>query len=107
MAWALGVEHVDEVVARLEELVKTAPPSSFQEKLRMLPRLKQIADMMPRTIKGGPCQDETIEPPSLAHLPILTCWPQDGGPFITLGAVITRHPETGTRNVGVYRMQKY
>jgi 4-hydroxy-3-polyprenylbenzoate decarboxylase len=107
MAWALGAEHIDAVVERIEKLIKMAPPESFHDKLRLLPRLKEIADLMPRRVKQGPCQDEVIEPPTLAHLPLLTCWPQDGGPFITLGAVITRHPETGVRNVGVYRMQKY
>jgi len=84
-----------------------APPRSFHEKLRMLPRLKEIADILPKPVKKGACQEEHVTPASLGHLPILTCWPQDGGPFITLGAVITRHPETGLRNVGLYRMQKY
>lgn len=107
MAWALGAEHIDEVVARLEEFVKTAPPATFHEKLRMLPRLKQIADMLPRSVKSAPCQEVVVEPPSLAHLPILTCWPQDGGPFVTLGAVFTRSPASGVRNVGLYRMQKF
>ncbi|MFQ5599715.1 MAG: menaquinone biosynthesis decarboxylase [Candidatus Krumholzibacteriia bacterium] len=106
-AWALGAEHIDEVVARIEDLIKTAPPKTFQDKLRMLPRLKKIAGILPRTVKSAPCQDEVVEPASLAHLPLLTCWPQDGGAFITLGAVITRHPGSGTRNVGVYRMQQY
>ncbi len=107
MAWALGAEHIDEVVQRLENLIKLAPPRSFQDKLRMLPRLKEIADFMPRSVKKAACQETVLEPTSLGHLPILTCWPQDGGPFITLGAVITRHPETGVRNVGIYRMQKF
>jgi 4-hydroxy-3-polyprenylbenzoate decarboxylase len=107
MAWALGADTIDEVVARIEEVIKLAPPTSFVDKLKMLPKLKHLAGNLPRTVKTGPCQEETIEPASLAHLPILTCWPQDGGPFITLGAVFTRHPETGLRNVGLYRMQKY
>jgi 4-hydroxy-3-polyprenylbenzoate decarboxylase len=107
MAWALGAEHIDEVIERIEGLIKMAPPRSFQEKLRMLPRLKEIADILPKQVKKGACQEQVVDPPSLGHLPILTCWPQDGGPFITLGAVITRHPETGLRNVGLYRMQKF
>ncbi len=107
MAWALGAESIDEVVGRVEELFKLAPPTSFSDKLRMLPKLKQMGDLLPRTVKSGPCQEVNIDPASLAHLPILTCWPEDGGPFITLGAVITRHPETGHRNVGLYRMHKY
>lgn len=107
MAWALGAESIDEVVSRIEEMFRVAPPASFADKLRMLPRLKQMADVLPRSVRHGPCQEEVVEPPSLAHLPILTCWPQDGGPFITLGAVFTKHPVTGVRNVGLYRMHKY
>lgn len=107
MAWALGVEHIDAAVERIEKLTQMTPPSSFHDKLRMLPRLKEIADMLPKRAKTGPCQDEILEPGSLEHLPILTCWPQDGGPFVTLGSVITRHPDTGMRNVGIYRMQKF
>jgi 4-hydroxy-3-polyprenylbenzoate decarboxylase len=94
-------------VGRIEALLEVAPPASFMDKLRMLPRLKSMADMLPKSVKTAPCQEQVIEPASLGHLPILTCWPQDGGPFITLGAVFTRHPESGIRNVGVYRMQKY
>ena len=107
MAWALGAESIDEVVTRIEDMFKLAPPHSFLDKLRMLPKLKQMADILPRSVKIGACQEESVEPASLAHLPILTCWPQDGGPFITLGAVFTKHPETGIRNVGLYRMHKY
>jgi 4-hydroxy-3-polyprenylbenzoate decarboxylase len=107
MAWALGADSIDEVVTRIEELFRLAPPESFGDKLRMLPRLKQMGDMLPKSVRTGPCQDEVIEPASLSHLPILTCWPQDGGPFITLGAVFTKHPESGLRNVGLYRMHKY
>ncbi len=107
MAWALGAEHIDEVVERVEAMFRLAPPESFWDKLRMLPRLKQMADRLPHPVRSGPCQEEVLSPPTLAHLPILTCWPQDGGPFVTLGAVFTKHPETGVRNVGVYRMQKF
>jgi 4-hydroxy-3-polyprenylbenzoate decarboxylase len=107
MAWALGADSIEEVVGRLEELFELAPPASFLDKLRMLPRLKAMSDRLPHSVRSGPCQDVVLEPASLAHLPILKCWPEDGGPFITLGAVFTRHPETGLRNVGVYRMQKY
>ena len=107
MAWALGVDRIDTMVERIQELIHAAPPQTFRDKLRMLPKLKQMADILPRRAKTAPCQEQVIEPASLGHLPILTCWPQDGGPFITLGAVITKHPDTGVRNVGIYRMQKY
>jgi 4-hydroxy-3-polyprenylbenzoate decarboxylase len=107
MAWALGAEHIDAVVGRIEELVKMAPPTTFRDKLSMLPKLKQIAGMLPRSTRKAPCQEVVLDPASLDSLPILTCWPEDGGPFITLGPVFTRHPETGSRNVGLYRLQKY
>src|SRR5512134_933980 len=73
MAWALGAEHIEEVVHRLESLIKLAPPRSFQDKMRMLPRLKEIADFMPRAVKKAACQETVLEPASLGHLPILTC----------------------------------
>lgn len=107
MAWALGAESMDEVVGRIEELIKMAPPKTFREKLSMLPKIKQIADILPRSTRNAPCQEVVMDPGSLDSLPILTCWPEDGGPFITLGSVFTRHPETGSRNVGLYRLQKY
>jgi 4-hydroxy-3-polyprenylbenzoate decarboxylase len=107
MAWSLGADSIDEVVSRVEKMFELAPPTSFLDKLRMLPKLKQMADILPRSVKTAPCQEVVVDPPSLDHLPILTCWPQDGGPFITLGAVFTKHPETGVRNVGLYRMHEY
>lgn len=107
MAWALGADHIDEVVERIVALIKTAPPTTFREKLSMLPKLKQLAGILPSRTRHAPCQEVVLDPPSLDALPILTCWPDDGGPFITLGAVFTHHPETGSRNVGLYRLQKY
>jgi 4-hydroxy-3-polyprenylbenzoate decarboxylase len=107
MAWALGATHMDAVVERIQGLIKTAPPTSFRDKLSMLPKLKQLADILPRKVRHAPCQEVVLEPASLDSLPILTCWPEDGGPFITLGAVHTKHPENGLRNVGLYRLQKY
>src|SRR5205823_14687735 len=65
-----------------------------------------IADSMPRTVRSAPCQQVVVAEPDLDVLPIQHCWPGDPAPFITLPAVITRDPRTGTRNVGMYRMQK-
>jgi 4-hydroxy-3-polyprenylbenzoate decarboxylase len=107
MAWALGADSIDEVVDGIRQLIKTAPPTTFRDKLGMLPKLKQLAGILPRHVRRAPCQEVVVDPASLDTLPILTCWPEDGGPFITLGAVMTRHPETGSRNVGLYRMQKF
>ena len=77
------------------------------DKIRALGKLKSLADARPKIVSSGPCQEIVMDPPSLDALPIMTCWPQDGGPFITLPAVITRDPRTGDRNVGMYRVQKF
>ena len=109
MALALGVEHLDEIGRRIEELVKPEVPSGFFEKLAMLPKLKELLEMGPTTVKSAPCQEVVLEgdDADLGALPILWCWPEDGGRFITLPLVFTRSPEDGKRNVGMYRMQIY
>ena len=61
----------------------------------------------PKTVSKGPCQEVVLDQPDLDRLPIMTCWPGDGGPFITLPSVFTKDPRTGGRNVGMYRLQKY
>ena len=108
MAWSLGVEDVEEIAREIEAIIKTAPPSSFMDKLRMLPKLAKIGSYMPKIVSGkAACQEVVINDPDLSILPYLKCWPGDGGPFITLPIVITKDPETGIRNVGTYRMQVY
>ncbi len=107
MAFALGVEELDDIGRRLEDLLRTQPPTSLLDKLRALPRLAEMASWAPRSVGDGPCQEVVAEDPSLLDLPALKCWPGDGGRFLTLPIVITRHPETGQRNVGMYRMQIY
>lgn len=109
MAMALGVESLDEIGAEIESLIQTEVPGGFLEKLRMLPRLAKLASIFPRTVKSAPCQEvvRAGEDASLDFLPVLKCWPGDGGPFITLPMVFTRDPETGKRNVGMYRMHVY
>lgn len=106
-AFALGASDFDEIGARIEALLRTQPPGSFVEKLRALPRLAEMASWAPRPVKRAPCQEVVEEQPSLRDLPVLKTWPQDGGPFLTLPLVITAHPETGQRNVGMYRMQVF
>jgi 4-hydroxy-3-polyprenylbenzoate decarboxylase len=83
------------------------PPQGLVEKVRGLKRLKSIADSLPKTTRSGPAQEIVLqgEDIDLGRLPVQTCWPGDGGPFITLPAVITKDPKTGTRNIGMYRMQ--
>ncbi len=107
MAWSLGVEEVEEIAREIETLIKTEPPSSFLDKLRMLPRLAKIGSYLPKNVSGkGACQ-EVVAEPDLTILPYLKCWPGDGGPYITLPTVFTKDPETGIRNVGTYRMQVF
>jgi 4-hydroxy-3-polyprenylbenzoate decarboxylase len=106
-AFALGVSRLDELGARVAELLETEIPGSFFEKLRMLPRLAEMASWAPRTVRSAPCQEVAEENPSLDTLPVLKCWPQDGGRFLTLPLVITAHPESGRRNVGMYRMHVF
>jgi 4-hydroxy-3-polyprenylbenzoate decarboxylase len=105
MSWALGVEDWEEQAERLRSLLKTQPPQSFWDKLKIVPKLIDIAKSLPKEVSSAPCQEAVMETPYLSKLPILKCWPKDGGRFLTLPMVITRDPETGHRNVGLYRMQ--
>ncbi|HEX2657715.1 MAG TPA: menaquinone biosynthesis decarboxylase, partial [Polyangia bacterium] len=107
MSWALGVDDLATHAATIGELVKAQPPVSLMDKIRMLPKLGRVATAMPKTITNAPCQQIVDTSPDLTKLPILTTWPEDGGPYITLPMVITRDPDKGTRNVGCYRMQVY
>ena len=110
MAMALGVERLDEVAEEIESLFKTitGPKNSFFDKLKMLPQLGEIASWMPKEVSGrGTCQEVVMEKPDLTRIPVLKCWPEDGGPFITLPVIQTRDPHTGIRNVGLYRMQVF
>ncbi len=110
MCMALGVKNLDDVAKQIEELIAglMTPRDTFFSKLSLLPTLAEVAAYMPGHKKGiGACQEIVMEKPDLTKLPILTCWPHDGGPFITLPVVHTRHPETGVRNVGMYRMQVF
>jgi len=108
MQMALGVDSLDEIAARIRELLNMKSPEGFLEKLKMLPMLAEMGKFFPRTVPTGPCK-EVIKKDnfSLLDFPVLKCWPQDGGRFITLPCVITRDPRTGKRNVGMYRMQIY
>ena len=106
-AFALGVSDLDEIGARVAQVLHTQPPSSLLDKLRALPRLVEISSWAPQVVSGAPCQEVVEARPSLLDLPALKCWPGDGGRFVTLPMVVTRHPETGQRNVGMYRMQIY
>jgi 4-hydroxy-3-polyprenylbenzoate decarboxylase len=107
MCLAFGVERLDDVGAKLADVLEMQPPSGLVDKLRGLKQLKSIADSLPSSIRKGACQEVVVQGDDvdLGALPIQTCWPLDAAPFITLPAVITRDPRTGQRNVGMYRMQ--
>ncbi|MFN0189015.1 MAG: menaquinone biosynthesis decarboxylase [Bacteroidia bacterium] len=110
MAMALGVDKLDDVAKEIEGLFKllTGPKNSMMDKLKMLPQLGEIASWMPKEISGrGACQEVVMKDPDITKLPVLTCWPEDGGPFVTLPVIQTRDPLTQIRNVGLYRMQVF
>ncbi|MGZ8377662.1 MAG: menaquinone biosynthesis decarboxylase [Gemmatirosa sp.] len=109
MALALGVQELDEHGRRITELRDLKVPEGLLGKLSMLPRLLEVAKFPPR-VKGGapPCQEivwrgDEID---LDRLPIITCWPEDGGPYVTLTMCISKDPARGIRNVGMYRVQQ-
>ena len=108
MAWALGVERLDELGAKIKGLLDLKMPGSLIDKMKKGLELLDVARAGPKRVKSGPCQ-EVVETdrPSLAALPILRCWPGDAGHYITLPLVFTRDPVTGRRNVGMYRLQVY
>ena len=110
MCIALGVNDMDDVGREIEGLFKqmTAPKDSIIDKLKMLPKLGKIASWAPKVVSGrGACQQVVMDPPDVAKLPVMKCWPHDGGRFITLPVIHTKDPETGHRNVGLYRMQLF
>jgi 4-hydroxy-3-polyprenylbenzoate decarboxylase len=135
MALSLGASSVDEAAAELGALMKAKPPTSFREALRLLSTALDLRHAKPKLVQDGPCREvihrfdapltrtqpwppapplsasqpptPNSQSPSLLNLPILKCWPLDGGRFITLPCVVTKDPDTGERNVGMYRMQIY
>jgi 4-hydroxy-3-polyprenylbenzoate decarboxylase len=104
---ALGVDKLDDLAAEIEELTTPPMPRGFMDALKLMPLVNRLTDLMPKTVKDAPCQEIVKMDGGLDELPVLTTWPDDGGPFITLPLVITRDPESGMRNIGTYRMQVY
>ncbi len=131
MAMSMGAESVDAVAKELGALMKAKPPTSLRETMRLLSLALDLRHARPKTVRSGPCKDvihrydapptrtgpwpaapdwqkgTSPTPPTLLDLPILKCWPLDGGRFITLPCVVTRDPDTGDRNLGMYRVQVY
>jgi 4-hydroxy-3-polyprenylbenzoate decarboxylase len=108
MKLALGVNSFDEFADRIKMFLDMKSPQGFLDKLKMLPLLTEAGKFFPKTVPTGPCK-EVIKRDnfSLLDFPILQCWPQDAGRFITLPCVVTRDPNSGKRNVGMYRLQVY
>jgi 4-hydroxy-3-polyprenylbenzoate decarboxylase len=112
MCLALGVSHLDDVAHDIESLFKmlASPKESIVDKLKLLPKLGQFASWMPKVRSGrGECQQVVWQgkEADISKLPVITCWPKDGGPFVTLPVIHTKDPSTNTRNVGMYRMQVF
>jgi 4-hydroxy-3-polyprenylbenzoate decarboxylase len=114
IAMALSRESIDEIAQEIQLILKAKPPTDLREGFALLKQGIHLLHSRPKQVRDAPCQEiiHKIESDagraddfSLRHLPILKCWPKDGGRFITLPNVHTRDPETGARNVGVYRMQ--
>jgi 4-hydroxy-3-polyprenylbenzoate decarboxylase len=134
MAMSMGAETVEEVARELGALMKAKPPTSLRETLKLLGTAMDLRHAKPKLVKNGPCKEvvhrfdaaqpirtegwpqapdwqnpSTLnpQPSTLLNLPILKCWPLDGGRFVTLPCVVTKDPDTGERNVGMYRIQIY
>ena len=110
MCMALGVQNLNDIASDIESLFKmlTKPKENILDKLNMLPKLRQFASWMPKVKHSkGECQEIVMMDPDLTKLPVITCWPKDGGPFLTLPVIHTKDPNTGIRNVGMYRMQVF
>ncbi|MGB8466016.1 MAG: UbiD family decarboxylase [Terrimicrobiaceae bacterium] len=132
MAMSMGADSVDDVAAELGSLLKAKPPTSLRETVKLLGTALEMRHARPKRVNNGPCKEiiQKMEPadvrvenwppapdwknpstfgsaPTLLDLPILKCWPLDGGRFITLPCVVTQDPDTGERNVGMYRIQIY
>ncbi len=110
MCLALGVQHLDDTAKEIEGLFKmlSAPKENILDKLKLLPKLGQFASWMPKVKSGrGECQEVIMQQPDITKLPVITCWPKDGGPFVTLPIIHTKDPNTQSRNVGMYRMQVF
>jgi 4-hydroxy-3-polyprenylbenzoate decarboxylase len=108
MALSLGVTDLDAIGARITQLMDLKVPNGLVAKLSLVPRLLEVARFPPR-VRGGspPCQEVIWQgnQVDLRKIPVMTCWPDDGGPYITLPMVISRDPKRGIRNVGMYRVQ--
>ena len=105
MCLALGVKSLDDLAAEIDQLMTPQMPEGIMDALKMLPMVGRLRDLMPKTVGDAACHEIVDKNASLDSLPILKCWPEDGGKYITFPLVFTKDPETGVRNIGTYRMQ--
>ncbi len=109
MCLALEVGSFEEISAEILSFLEAEAPDTLIKKLKMLPKLARLANIFPKSVNRAPCQEVILREGEvdLGKIPVLTCWPGDGGPFVTLPLVFTHHPETGKRNLGMYRLQVF
>ncbi|MFZ9694851.1 MAG: menaquinone biosynthesis decarboxylase [Chitinophagaceae bacterium] len=110
MCMALQVDTLNDMAEEIEGLfhLLSSPKENIVDKLKLLPKLGEFASWMPKVKKGrGECQEVIMENPDITKIPVLTCWPKDGGPFVTLPVIHTKDPNSKSRNVGMYRMQVF
>ena len=107
MQLALGSESISQFTEKYLALLDRSGAMTFFDKLKMLPKLKELSDAFPVEVRKAPCQEVVMDEPSFEPFPILTTWPEDGGPYLTLPMVFSKDPETGRQNCGMYRMQIY
>ena len=97
----------DELARKIEELFKPQVPEGIASKIKLIPKLIELAKTPPKMVTSAPCQEVVHSDPDLSIIPVIKCWPGDGGKFITLPMVITKSIEDSTRNMGMYRIQIY
>jgi len=109
MQLALEVDDYDSIAQRIADYLQMKMPEGILNKLKMLPMLAEVGSFFPKIVKDGPCQEVVLKGAEvdLSKFPVLHCWPDDGGPYITLPMVFSKNPATGKRNCGMYRMQVY
>lgn len=107
MRLCLGGKSPNEVGGELKKFLEMEPPDTLWKSIKTLPRLHQLSKFFPTKVEKASCQEVVLKEPDLSLLPALQCWPEDGGRFITFPLVITKDPETGKRNVGMYRLQVF
>lgn len=104
---AFEVEDLDDIAHEISELVNMGNYLDIMSQIKSIPRLTRMLHVFPKKVKKRAICQEVIEEPDLDSLPILKCWPEDGGRYMTLPLVITKDPETGQQNMGMYRLQVY